>query len=65
MRLEKAWAAINSLSDLTDKIKRNFFQAAVVSIQLYGCTTWTLTKRMEKKLDGNYTKMLQSVLNKS
>ena len=37
----------------------------VVSILLYGCTTWTLTKRMEKKLDGDYTRMLQAVLNKS
>ena len=36
-------------------MKRSFFQAAVVSILLYGCTTWTLTKRLEKKLDGNYT----------
>ena len=27
--------------------------------------TWTLTKRMEKKLDGNYTRMLRAVLNKS
>ena len=35
--------------DLTDKIKRSFFQAGVVSILLYGCTTWTLTKRMGKK----------------
>ena len=37
----------------------------VVSILLYGCTTWTLTKRMEKKLDGNYTRMLRAILNKS
>ena len=44
--------------DLTDKMKRSFFQAAVVSILLYGCTTWTLTKRLEKKLDGNYTRIL-------
>ena len=42
-----------------------FFQAAVVSILLYGCTTWTLTKRMEKKIDGNYTRMLRAILNKS
>ena len=48
-----------------DKMKRSFFQAAVVSILLYGCTTWTLTKRLEKKLDGNYTRMLRAVLNKS
>ena len=52
-------------SDLTDKMKRSFFQAAVVSTLLYGCTTWTLTKRPEKKLDGNYTKMLRARLNKS
>ena len=46
-------------------MKRHFFQAAVVSILLYGCTTWTLTKRLEKKLDGNYTRMLRAILNKS
>ena len=50
---------------LTDKMKRSFFQAAVVSILLYGCTTWTLTKRLEKRLDGNYTRMLRAILNKS
>ena len=32
---------------------------------LYGCTTWTLTKRLEKKLDGNYTRMLRAILNQS
>ena len=46
-------------------MKRSFFQAAVVSILLYGCTSWMLTKRMEKKLDSNYTKMLGAILNKS
>ena len=46
-------------------MKRSFFQAAVVSILLNGCTTWTLTKRLEKKLDGNYTRMLRAILNKS
>ena len=69
-RLAKARTAINRLSviwksDLTDKMKRSFFQTAVVSILLYGYTTWTLTKRMEKKLDGNYTRMLRAILNKS
>ena len=68
--LAKAWTPIDRLSvkwksDLTDKMKRIFFQAAIVSILLYGCTAWTLTKRMEKKLDGNYTKMLRAILNKS
>ena len=69
-RLTKAWTAIDKLSiiwksDLTNKMKRSFFQAAVVSILLYGCTTRTLTKRLEKKLDGNYTRMLRTILNKS
>ena len=69
-RLTKAWTTIDRLSiiwasDLTDKMKHSCFQAAVVSILLYGCTTWTLTKRMEKKLDGNYTRMLWTILNKS
>ena len=49
----------------TDKMKRSFFQAAVVSILLYGCTTRTLTKLLEKKLDGNYAKLLRAILNKS
>ena len=42
-------------------MKHSFFQSAVVSILLYGCTTWTLTKR----LDDNYTRMLRAILNKS
>ena len=68
--LAKARTAIGRLSvrsdfHMTDKMKHSFFQAAVVSILLYVCTTWTLTKRMEKKLDGNYTRMLWAILNKS
>ena len=66
-QLAKAWTAIDRLSvtwksNLIDKMKRSFFQAAVVSILLYGCTTWKSTKRMEKKLDDNYTRMLRSIL---
>ena len=30
-------------------MKRSFFQAAIVSILLYGCTTWTLNKTAEEK----------------
>ena len=44
IHLAKVWAAINRLliiwkSDLFNKIKHNFFQAAVVLILLYGYTT--------------------------
>ena len=55
--LAKAWTAIDNLSliwksDLFDKIKRNFFQAVVVSVLLY---RYTITG---KKLDSNCTKIL-------
>ena len=40
-------------------------QAAFVLILLYGGTTWTLMKYMEKKLDSNYTRMLRVILIKS
>ena len=63
--LTKASTAINRLSviwksDLTDKMKCSFFQAAIMSILLYGCTTWTLTKRLEKKLG----RLLQGAFNR-
>ena len=43
--LTKAWTDTYRLSimwksDLTDKMKHSFFQAAIVSIRLYGCTIW-------------------------
>ena len=67
--LMKAWTAIDRLSitwksDLIDKMKRSFFQAVVILILLYGCTTWTLTKQL-KKLDSNYTRILRAILNMS
>ena len=67
-RLIKAWTATDRLSviwksNLTDKVKRSFLHAVIVSILLYGCTIWTLSIRLEKKLDGNYTRMLQAILN--
>ena len=69
-RLAKAWTATDRLSviwksDMTEKMKHCFFQVAVVSILLYGCSTWTLTKRMKKKLDGHYRRVLRAILNKS
>ena len=58
MRLAKAWTAIESLSviwksDLTDKIKRSIIQAAVVSILLYGRTTWTDGDKTWRQLHKN------------
>ena len=42
-----------------------FVRQEAVSILLYGCTIWTLTKRIEKKLDGNCTRMQRAILKKS
>ena len=69
-QLTKAWTAIDRLSiiwksDLTDKMKRSFFQAGVVSILLYGCTTWTLTKRLKKKARRQLHKTVATILNMS
>ena len=66
-RLAKAWTTIDRLSiikqsNLFDKIKRIFFPSVVVSIRIYGCTTWTMTKRTEKKQVGNCTRMLRAIL---
>ena len=46
------WLLIIWKSDISDKIKQNFFQPEAVLVLQYGCTTWTLVK----KLDGNYLK---------
>ena len=51
MHLAKAWIAIDRLSviwrsDLFNKKILNFFQAAAVSILLYGCVSWMLTKHI-------------------
>ena len=42
IRLAKAWTAIDRLSIIW---KFDFSQAVALSLLLYGCTTWTLTKR--------------------
>ena len=50
---------------IPNKIKIRLFTATVESVLLYGCSTWTLTKAMEKSLDGTYTRMLRMALNVS
>ena len=52
-------------SDFSDKRKEEFFQGVAVPALLHGCTTWILSKHRVKNLDGNYTKMLCTVLRKS
>ena len=52
--ISKAWTGIKKLttirkSNLSDKIKEIFLQAAAMSVLLYSCTTWISTKDLEKK----------------
>ena len=67
----KAWTAIDRLSilwksDLTDKMKRSFFQAAVLSILLYGCTTWTQARRhLHKNVASNIEQVLAATPHKA
>ena len=68
IRIGKAWGALDGLhiiwkSNIPDEMKREFFRAIVESVLMYGSNTWTLTKRLESKLDGTYTRMLRAVLN--
>ena len=54
-------------------MKRSFFQTAVVSILLYGCTTWTLTqtvgeearRQLHKNVASNMEQVLAATPNKA
>ena len=68
IRISKAWAAIDRSraiwkSTLPEQIKKGFFRAVVESVLLYGSSAWTLTKRLESKLNGTNTRMLHAILN--
>lgn len=65
-----AWSAVNRLdkiwkSNLERKLKIKFFRACVESILLYNSETWSITKSMEIKINGLYTKLIRRVLNVS
>ena len=70
VRKALAWSACNKLrkvwtSSLKRRIKLRLFIATVESVLLYNSATWTLTKQMQKSLDGVYTRMLRMALNVS
>jgi hypothetical protein len=63
-----AWKAMNKMdktwkSELPNSLKIRYYRAAVETILLYGCATWSLTKADEKSLNGTYTRMLRKVYN--
>ena len=66
-RLTKAWTAINRLSiiwksDLTDKMKRSFFQATVTSILHYMDSNKTTGEEARRQLHKNAACNLEQVL---
>ena len=68
VRKGQAWAALNKMdtiwkSTLKRETKMDLFKATVESVLLYGCETWTLNKKLNKSLDGCYTRMLRKVQN--
>ena len=70
VRITKVWAVLQTLepiwkSTLPMKLKLKFFHSTVTTLLLYSSCTWTLTKELEKKLDGCYTKMFRVVKNVS
>ena len=43
-------------------LKHNFFCATLESVLMYSATMWTLTRTLECKLDGTYTRLLRGIL---
>ena len=66
LKLTLIWQVFYGISTLVDYLRPNpIYIHIYISILLYRCTTWRLTKQLEKKLDGNYIRMLGAILNKS
>ena len=58
--LNKIWK-----SSLCRNIKVRLFNETVESVLLYGAETWTITNKIQKSLDGCYSRMLRAALNVS
>ena len=58
--MHKIWS-----SQLTNELKIKIFKATVEPIILYGSETWTLSRKLERRLDGTYTRLLMRAQNLS
>ena len=70
VRKGQAWAALNKMdiiwkSPLKRETKIGIFKSTVEYVLLYGSETWTLNKKLNKSIDGCYTRMIRKVLNVS
>ena len=69
IRKESAWKAALSLNRIWKSkiLSRNtvlrIFKSTVESVLLYGSETWSMTKVLNKRLDGCYTKLLRYIFN--
>ena len=68
IRIANAWSALDQSeviwkSALSEHIKKNFFRGAVELVMLYCSPARTLSKKLERKLNGSHTIMLWVVLN--
>ena len=59
-----AWSACNDMhkiwsSQLSNNLTVKVFRATMEPILLYGSETWTLSRKLEKRLDGTYTRLLR------
>ena len=63
-----AWSACNDMhriwsSQLSEDLKLKIFRVTIEPILLYGSETWTLSRKIEQRLDGTYTRLLMRVKN--
>lgn len=68
IRKALAWDACNKLdriwkSNLSNIFKVHIFSTLIEPVLLYGSETWTLSAKLEKRLDGCYTNLLRRVQN--
>ena len=63
-----AWSACNDLhkiwvSDLNLNMKIDIFKTLIEPILLYGSETWTISSKLQKRVDGTYTRLLMRIKN--
>ena len=68
IRKASAWIACNKMrkvwaSKIARGTKIRLFRATVDSVLFYGSETWTVTTKLEKSVNGCYTRMLRTALN--
>ena len=68
IRKASAWIACNKMrkvwaSKMARGTKMRRFRVTVDSVLFYGSETWTVTTKLEKSVNGCYTRMLRTALN--